>query len=155
MNSPDTLSAFRFAYRFRVRWSETDAQDVVFNARYLDYGDVGITEYWRAVDFRGANGAGPMDFHVARAEVDYKRPISGDELIDIYARAERFGNSSMTVLLELHGAGGDGDDLRATIRLVQVFVDLATHKPKPIPDAVKQVFMAFDDRPDIKLAGER
>lgn len=136
-----------------MRWSETDAQDVVFNARYLDYGDVGITEYWRAVDFRAANGAGPMDFHVARAEVDYKRPITGDELIDIYARTERFGTSSMTVLIELHGPGGD--DLRATIRLVQVFVDLETHKPKPIPDGVKQAFAAFDNRAETLLRGER
>jgi acyl-CoA thioester hydrolase len=147
------LSDFRFAYRFRVRWSEVDPQGVVFNARYLDYGDIGVTEYWRAVDFRGENGAGPMDFHVARAEVDFKRPIKSDEMIDIWARTERFGTSSMAVLIELHGAGQD--DLRAVIREVHVFVDLATHKSKPIPEAVKAVFRDFDTRADMFLAGER
>jgi acyl-CoA thioester hydrolase len=147
------LSDFRFAHRFRVRWSEVDPQGVVFNARYLDYGDIGVTEYWRAVDFRGENGAGPMDFHVARAEVDFKRPVKSDEMIDIWARTERFGTSSMAVLIELHGSGQD--DLRAVIREVHVFVDLATHKPKPIPEAVKAVFRAFDTRADVVLAGER
>ena len=43
---------FAFHHRFRVRWSETDAQGVVFNARYLDYSDIAITEYWRAAKLR-------------------------------------------------------------------------------------------------------
>jgi acyl-CoA thioester hydrolase len=142
----------RFAYRFRVRWSEVDPQGVVFNARYLDYADIGITEYWRAVDFRGENGAGPIDFHVARAEVDFRKPIKSDEMIDAWARTERFGTSSMAVLVELHGMGGD--DLRAVIREVHVHVDLETHKSRPIPQGVKQVFQAFDTRDDVVLAGE-
>ena len=41
---------FNFSTRFRVRWSEVDPQGVVFNARYLEYADIGITEYYRALD---------------------------------------------------------------------------------------------------------
>lgn len=148
------MEGFAFCYRFRVRWSEVDPQNVVFNARYLDYGDLGITEYWRAVDFRGEGSTGPMDFHVAHAEVSYRRPITADELIDIWCRTERFGNSSMTVLMELHGAGSTGDDLRARITEVQVNVDLNTHSPRPIPQAVKDRFVAFDARPTTLLRGE-
>lgn len=149
-----TFAGFAFRYRFRVRWSEVDPQGVVFNARYLDYGDLGITEYWRAVNFRGEGGAGAMDFHVAHAEVDYRKPIKPDELIDIWCRTERFGNSSMTVLMELHGAGTNGNDRRAEIREVQVFVDLETHTPRPIPEAVKGCFAAFDAQATPVLRGE-
>ena len=74
--------------------------------------------------------------------------------IDIWCRTERFGNSSMTVLMELHGAGTAGDDLRAEIREVQVFVDLDTHTPRPIPDAVKACFAAFDAQPAPILRGD-
>ncbi len=147
--------AFRFAYRFRVRWAETDAQGVVFNARYLDYADIGITEYWRAVGIRGEDGAGVSDFHVARAEVDFRRPIKSDEMLEIWARTERFGTTSMVILLELHGADTGRDDLRAAIREVYVHVDLASHKPEPIPAIAKQAFAAFDARDDVFLAGER
>ncbi|NJM50545.1 MAG: hypothetical protein HC843_06370 [Sphingomonadales bacterium] len=42
---------FAFHHQFRVRWAETDAQGIVFNARYLDYADIAITEYWRALNF--------------------------------------------------------------------------------------------------------
>ncbi len=142
---------FRFAYRFRVRWSEVDPQGVVYNARYLDYSDLGVTEYWRAVGFR-TDDLSSMQFHVARAEIDFKKPIVPDEMIDARARTERFGNSSMTTLVELHGAGRD--DLRAIIRSVQVHVDLATHSSRPIPDEVKARFAAFDAAPTMILRGE-
>ena len=137
---------FKFCHRTRVRYGEVDQQGVVFNARYLDYGDIGITEYWRAVGFRFTD-ADAMEFHVARAEVDFKKPIYPDEVLNIWVRTERIGTSSMTVLIELHGAaaGAEGD-LRAIIREVQVHVDLATHRPVAIPDAVKARFMDFDAR---------
>lgn len=145
---------FKHRHRFRVRYSEGDQQGVVFNARYLDYGDIAVTEYWRAVGFRFV-GADAMEFHVARAEVDYKKPIYPDEMIDLWTRTERLGNSSMTVLTEIHGANDEGrDDLRAVIREVQVHVDLAEHRPMPIPDAVKDRFVAFDARPDVLRTGE-
>jgi acyl-CoA thioester hydrolase len=147
-------AGFAFCYRFRVRWSEVDPQNVVFNARYLDYGDLGLTEYWRAVDFRNPNAAGPMDFHVAHAEVDYKKPIKPDELIDIWCRTERFGTTSMTILMEIHGAGDARDDLRAIIREVHVHVDLDTHRPKPLPQSVRERFTAFDARADIVRRGD-
>mgnify|MGYP000202124153 FL=1 len=85
-----------------------------------------------------------MDFHVAHADVTYRKPIKADELIDIWCRTERFGTTSMTVHMELHGADSAGDDLRAIVKEVQVNVDLATHSPKPIPQAVKDRFTAFD-----------
>jgi acyl-CoA thioester hydrolase len=139
-----SLSKFRFCHRLRVRWSETDAQGVVFNARYLDYGDIAVTEYWRAVGFRFGE-AESLEFHVARAEVDYKRPIKPDEQLDLWARTERIGNSSMTVLIEIHGTNDDGiEDLRAALRLVQVYVDLTTHSPLRVPDSVRDCFTAFD-----------
>ncbi len=143
------LSEFRFCHSLRVRWSETDAQGVVFNARYLDYGDIAVTEYWRAVGFRFGE-AESLEFHVARAEVDYKRPIKPDEQLNLWARTERIGNSSMTVLIEIHGMNDSGiEDLRATLRLVQVHVDLATHSPMRVPDCVRDDFAAFDARREV------
>ena len=40
---------FRFAHPLRVRWAEADMQGVVFNAHYLLYFDVAVTEYWRTL----------------------------------------------------------------------------------------------------------
>lgn len=136
---------FAFHHRFRVRWSETDAQGVVFNARYLDYADVAITEYWRAVKFVDQADGEPLDFHVKKATVTWFAPIKPDELIDVMARTLTTGRTSMTQIVEIHGATDDGsNDLRATVDLVSVNVDLNTHRPVPLPDWVAQTFAAFD-----------
>ncbi len=140
-------SDFTFTYRFRVRWSEVDPQAVVFNARYLDYADIAITEYYRAVGFRAHHPDDPLEFHVKRATVTWYKPIGADEMIDVMARTARSGTTSMTQIVEIHGASADGiDDLRAEIELINVHVDLATHRPIPLPDWLPKAFVAFDNR---------
>ena len=43
------ITDFNLIYPIRVRWSEIDSQNIVFNGHYLNYFDIAITEYWRAV----------------------------------------------------------------------------------------------------------
>jgi acyl-CoA thioester hydrolase len=136
---------FAFRYPFRVRWSETDAQGVVFNARYLDYSDVAVTEYWRACGLRLVNPDEPLEFHVKKATVLWNAPIFPDEMIEVMCRTTKLGRTSITKIVEIHGATEDGsDDLRAEVELVSVFVDLETHRPMPFPDWIRDVFLKFD-----------
>jgi acyl-CoA thioester hydrolase len=136
---------FAFSHRFRVRWSETDAQGVVFNARYLDYADIAITEYWRETKLRERADGDPLEFHVKKATVTWFAPILPDELIEVMARTIATGRTSMTQTVEIHGARDDGsEDLRATVDLVSVYVDLETHRPMPLPEWVGPSFAEFD-----------
>lgn len=140
---------FRFAFPKRVRFAEVDAQAVVFNARYLEYFDIGLVEYWRAAGiYSGPQFAGGPEMHVARALVEYKAPILIDEIVSICVRARRFGTTSMTFAFELHGqANGDGgEDLRATGEEVHVNVAEARGRPAPIPPRVIACFEAFEGR---------
>ena len=136
---------FPHRHAFRVRWSETDAQGVVFNARYLDYADIAITEYWRASRIRDDHPEAPLEFHVKRATVTWEAPIKPDEMIEVMARTTATGRTSFTQLVEIHG-NGEADDLRCTIELVNVHVDLATHRPAPLPEWLPARFAAFDGR---------
>lgn len=141
-------SDFRFAYKKRVRYAEIDAQAVLFNSRYLEYFDIGITEYWRAVGMYEKTkvaGAEATEFHVAKAVVEFKAPILLDEEVDICVRCTRVGNSSMTFAFELHGAGAD--DLRATGEEVSVHVAEARGRPAPVPGWVVEMFEAYEGRP--------
>ncbi len=138
-------SDFAFHHRFRVRWSETDAQGVVFNARYLDYADIAITEYWREAKLREQAGGEQLEFHVKKATVTWFAPILPDQMIEVMARTLAVGRTSITQLVEIHGATDDGsDDLRATVDLVSVFVDLTTHRPQTLPEWIGPLFVAFD-----------
>ena len=126
------LAEFKFSITVRVRYSEVDPQQVVFNARYLDYADIGMTEYLRAARASPAWPANERpEFHVRKAEVEFIRPILADELIQIWCRLSASGRTSVTNQIELHGAGQD--DLRAVVTLVAVHVDLTDHRPRPLP----------------------
>ncbi len=138
---------FAFHHAFRVRWSETDAQGVVFNARYLDYADIAITEYWRAAGIRLVGRDDPLEFHVKKATVTWFAPILPDEMIEVMARTLATGRTSMTQFVEIHGANETGDDdLRAEVELVSVYVDLDSHRPMPLPQWVPELFAEFDAR---------
>jgi len=138
---------FAFFHRFRVRWSEVDPQGVVFNARYLDYADIAITEYYRETRFRELHPDEPLEFHVKRAIVTWAKPIKADEMIEVMARTVKSGTTSLTQLVEIHGVNdGDTDDLRAEVELVNVHVDLASHRPIPLPGWLVPCFAAFDGR---------
>lgn len=139
---------FRFWFDKRVRFAEVDAQAVVFNSRYLEYFDIGLTEYWRALGIYGDEGVqGGPEFFVARAELDFKASMRLDELISICVRCTRVGRTSMTFAFELHGAGADDvgrDDLRAAGTLVYVHVAELTGPPSPVPDWVVEKFEIYE-----------
>ncbi|MGP1284043.1 MAG: acyl-CoA thioesterase [Parasphingopyxis sp.] len=129
-----------FTHRFRVRYAEVDPQSVVFNSRYLEYADLILTEYWRALDLH-FSGDDALEFHVVKAVVEYKRPIRADEEIDGTAETLRIGTSSVTTEIALYGLDGE-DDLRASIELVHVHVDLENGTPVPIPDHARARLLA-------------
>lgn len=133
---------FRFSYRKRVRYSEIDAQAVLFNARFLDYLDIAVTEYFRAVSGWSPGGEG-VEWHVARTAIDYKKPVRLDEELDLCIRCARIGNSSFTFAYEFHGR--DADDLRAAGETVAVHID-ANSRPQRLPDAVVAAFDAYEGR---------
>lgn len=135
---------FAHSYRLRVRYGEVDPQGVVFNARYLDYADIAVTEYWREVRRAGLWTDSILECHVAKATVEFRKPILADEEIEVMARTARFGTTSMTTLVEIHGAGLE--DLRAAVELVAVHVDLSDHRPRPVPQEIRDALIAFDRR---------
>ena len=119
---------------FRVRYSEIDAQGIVFNAHYLTYFDVTITEYLRALayDYDGMVATTGLDFHLVKATVEYKQPIPKDAEIEVGIACGRIGTSSVTWVLAIFPK--DGDDLFATGEIVWVCSRVGAHKSHPLPE---------------------
>lgn len=138
-----SLSAdFRFHHRLRVRWSEVDAQQVVFNGHYLNYLDVASSDHWRAVGlpypdaFKHAGG----DIFVRRNTLEYHAPARLDDWLDIGIRCERIGNSSLT----LQWAAWCQGRLIVTGEVVYVHTSLATGRPSPVPDSLRAQLDAWE-----------
>ncbi len=137
-----TRPGFAFSHRLRVRYAEIDGQKVVFNSRYLEYADVALSEYWRWLRLADLPEWRSMEFHVARATVDYKAPLRYDDEFDAYARTDRVGNASVTSIVELvHAETGV---LHTVIELVHVNVDLDAGRSAPIPAAIRARMLSSD-----------
>jgi len=138
-------SDFKFVWHQRARYAEVDAQAVVFNSRYLEYFDIGITEYFRSVGlYPEPNLKGAPELHVVKAEVTYHAPVLLDEVMAICVRCEKVGRTSITFAFEIHGEGGE--DLRASGIEVSVHVDEPRGRPTPVPAAMVALFEAFEGR---------
>jgi acyl-CoA thioester hydrolase len=89
------------AYKLRVRFGECDPQGVVFNAHYLAYFDIGITELFRTA-FGTLGGYQAMversgfEFVVAEAGLRYHRPARFDDELTLEIAITRLGTTSIT-----------------------------------------------------------
>ncbi|MFV0280848.1 MAG: acyl-CoA thioesterase [Rhodoblastus sp.] len=138
---------FRFAFPFRVRYSEVDGQSVVFNAHYLTYFDTAITEFfrWLGYDYVADVKATGVDFHTVKSVVEYKAPIRFDEEIEVGVRIGHIGNSSLRfdlVIFEKHAG-----DLRATGEIVWVYTDQKTHKTVRVSDSIRDMLAKAEPAP--------
>jgi len=125
-----------FRYYVRVRYIECDAQKVVFNSRYSEYVDVGMTEFLRAAGVQQEFANGPLDFQLVKQTIEWKAPAHFDEVLELSMQATKLGNTSFTVATEFRVAG----DARVlvTIETVYVLVDAQTLTKTPLPDHIRR-----------------
>ena len=120
-----------FAHRLRVRYHECDQQGRVFNAHYLAYFDIALTELWRAAfgSYQAVVDRG-LDVVVVEATTRFRAPACFDDEIDIEVLVARMGSTSLT----LEESVRRDDELLVEGRMVHVFVDTATMGKREIPD---------------------
>jgi acyl-CoA thioester hydrolase len=123
-----------FTHQIRVRYAECDAQGCVFNANYLMYFDVVMTEFWRELvgSYQAMVEAGD-DMVVADARVRYLKPVLFDDLITVEAGLTRLGNTSIGVGLTVLREG----DPAAEGELRYVFVRAGTSDVAQVPDYLR------------------
>jgi acyl-CoA thioester hydrolase len=120
-----------FEYQLRVRYAECDMQGVVFNANYLSYFDVSMTELWRAAfgSYQAMLDRG-FDLVVAAASVRFLRPARSDDELTLGIAVARLGTSSVTTSHRIR----HGENDVALGEMTHVFVDRDTLGKTPIPD---------------------
>src|SRR3954469_5735374 len=94
-----TSVAAPLPYELRVRFGECDPQGVVFNANYLAYFDIGMTELFRAA-FGTLGGYQAvvdrsLELVVAEAGLRYHRPAHFDDELTLEIAVTRLGTTSI------------------------------------------------------------
>jgi acyl-CoA thioester hydrolase len=136
-----------FRHRIRVRYGECDPQGIVFNANYLAFFDVILTEFWReAVGSYSAMVEAGADMVVAESRTLFRSPAGFDDELDFELRVARLGNTALQCRI----------DARVDDRLVvegeirHVFIDPATKAKRAMPDEIRtalEPYVAADLEP--------
>lgn len=149
-DTPSTLDDFVFAHRLRVRWAELDPQRIVFNANYLMYFDVALSEYMRAIDFKYPDGLGKYgcDIVAANANLDFRDSARYDDELLIAARVAYLGRTSLRFRMGCFR----GEELLVEGRLAYVNVTLGDHRPVPLPEPFVERILAFERVPPERKA---
>jgi acyl-CoA thioester hydrolase len=125
-----------FSHRLQVRFRDCDALGHVNNAVYLTYLEQARFNHWRAIGIAGTNGERVPGVILARVEIDYRRPATYGDVLEIRLGVAAIGRTSFTYEYEILD---EQQRLVACARTVLVRYDYATSKPVPIPDELKQI----------------
>lgn len=136
-------SRFKFFHPVRVRYNETDAQGHVFFGHYLNFFDIGLLEYTREIGYAYPDMlAAGVDMFYVEANCQYKGRAYFDDLLHVYARIGRIGNSSFS--FEFAILKPPTDELIATGGITAVAVDAKTEQPMRVPDELREAVARYE-----------
>ena len=134
-----------FSYNFRIRYSEVDAQKIVYNSHYLTFLDVSIFEFFNAIGFNQEKyiKATNNEFHTVKAIVEYKAPATLGDTVEVFTRIKNIGNSSITFQQEVYLL--KSNDLIATGEIIWVNTNQDEMKSTRVPDHLRDLLKEYQD----------
>ena len=123
-----------FSHRIRVRYGECDPQGVVFNANWLAYFDVVVTELWRELigDYSAMIEHG-ADMVVAEAGIRFRGPARFDDVVVFELSVSRLGATALTTRIDARVDGRPA--VEGEMR--HVFVEPGTNTKRPMPENIR------------------
>ena len=119
----------------RVRYADTDRMDMVYHGTYAAYLEAARVEMLRDTGFVYAQmeREGTL-LPVVQLELTYRKPARYDEELEVHTHIVQPPTSK----LELHCEVRRGEDILVVGRVVLVFVDGASGRPKRAPEDLSQ-----------------
>jgi acyl-CoA thioester hydrolase len=136
-----TPSVFPVHHRLGTRWADNDVNGHLNNAIYYGLFDTAINT-WLLNNAPRAHARDETITFVAESACRYLDQLSYPENLLVGIAVSSLGDSSVSYEL---GVFRDGDTevgpLAALGRWVHVYVDATTHRPKSIPDGIRDVLV--------------
>lgn len=140
------LSLFRFKKPVIMRWSDCDMLGHVNNAVYLTYAEQARTEYCEAIGWDWqAHG-----LILAKAELNFKKPLLYTDKPFIYVRVTRIGNKSFEMEHLIIDEKGEVPELVSNIMCVGVMINYQTGTTFPVPEEVREKINKYEQSPAIE-----
>lgn len=84
-----------FFYDFRIYLDDTDAGGIVYHANHIKYMERARREWLREQGVTHYSARDDYQFVVAKADIDYHKPLLMDDLLTISITAEKIGFASL------------------------------------------------------------
>jgi acyl-CoA thioester hydrolase len=135
---------FRFFNTFRVRYAEIDGQGIVFNAHYMNYAEISLTEYLRhlGLDYVSLVQEGKMDMALVKSTLEFKASAYFDELLDVGVRVTGIGSTSFTVMFEMYR--NESEEMILKANNVYVNYNVRERRADSVPDFFRRVVAQFE-----------
>ncbi len=131
------MEGFPVSVPIQVRFRDLDALGHVNNAVFLTYFEVARAAYFGRLE---RDWVEKGHFILARAEVDFLRPILLEDPVEVGVRVVRLGRSSFDMEYLLLAKGKEA----ARGKTVQVWLEGG--RPAPLPSAIRQRIEALEGR---------
>jgi len=122
-------------YEVPVVWSDLDALGHVSNLRFPVYLESARAVYY--LELIGSRDPMRIDFILARLEMDFKSPAFFGDMLQVWTRPGRVGNTSF----EIQNLITEKESGRVVVeaRSVQVCLDYRTRTKKRVPPGLRRI----------------
>lgn len=136
--APRPRTAYPVLRPIQTRWADNDAYGHVNNVAYYGWFDT-VVNAWlieqRVLDVQGGDIAG----FVVETGCRYFVPLAFPQPVDIGLRVAHSGRSSVRYELGVFAQGAETPAAQG--HFVHVYVDRASGRPVPLPDALRRVLV--------------
>ena len=124
-----------FRLPIELRWRDLDAFNHVNNSNFMTYLEEARIRWFESLDEPWLTDAfAPL---LAAVQMNYRVPIPYPARVVVELFADRVGTTSVTIGHRI--AAEDGTVLYADGHVVMVWIDRASGRPTPLPEAVRRV----------------
>jgi acyl-CoA thioester hydrolase len=142
MDFLEIKSQYKYKTNLEVRFCDIDLYGHVNNAIYLTYFEQARTKYWKEIISWDWDKTGII---LAKAEVNYIKPITLNDTLTAYVKTSKIGNSSWEIDYALFTVTKNGEEVLNTGgKTIQVTFDYKIDKSIPIPALERQAMLDFD-----------
>lgn len=132
--APRPRAAYRAFRPIPTRWADNDAYGHVNNVVYYAWFDTAVNGLLVARGLLDIEGS-PAIGLVAETGCTYLRSLAFPQAVEVGLVVDRLGGSSITWGLGVFAAGAEAPAAQG--RFVHVYVDRATRRPAPVPEATR------------------
>ena len=128
--------------KLKIRYSEVDRQNIVYNSHYLTYYDISLSEMLDSLfDQEEYIKETNNEFHTVAAQLNFKNPARLNDEVNIFTAIKKIGNSSITFMQEIYRDGSD--ELINEAEIIWVNTNQDEMKPTSIPEDLKNKFSKY------------